>query len=243
MEEMFSSFTFIKLNVNGGAGKARNEGLKVAQGKWLVFADADDYFTPHAFDYFLEHYDSMADIIFFKAEGWDMIQEVPATGRVWRNRFIDNFLEKKKNAEDDLRYRWHCPWGKMIRRTLIIDNSICFDETKYSNDVMFSIIAGNKASMLEVDDRVAYCVTTSSNSLTQTVTYESIMCRYGVLIRCNQYLKMVGESKNQAVVLRFFIVALKSKPKCILPMLKILIKEKADFFAGFRKWREIFRRR
>ena len=27
-----------------GAGKARNEGLAVAQGKWLLFADADDFY-------------------------------------------------------------------------------------------------------------------------------------------------------------------------------------------------------
>lgn len=26
-----------------GAGRARNEGLKHAKGKWLLFADADDY--------------------------------------------------------------------------------------------------------------------------------------------------------------------------------------------------------
>ena len=34
------------------AGGARNVGIENAHGKWLVFADADDYFTPNAFDDF-----------------------------------------------------------------------------------------------------------------------------------------------------------------------------------------------
>ena len=35
-------------NENGrkGAGYARNLGLEKAKGKWLVFADADDFFNP-----------------------------------------------------------------------------------------------------------------------------------------------------------------------------------------------------
>ena len=33
-----------------GAGYARNIGLKIATGDWLIFADADDFFTKEAFE-------------------------------------------------------------------------------------------------------------------------------------------------------------------------------------------------
>ncbi|MCD8304415.1 MAG: glycosyltransferase family 2 protein [Prevotellaceae bacterium] len=36
----------IELQEHKGAGHARNVALKEARGRWLVFADADDYFTP-----------------------------------------------------------------------------------------------------------------------------------------------------------------------------------------------------
>ena len=42
----------ILLKENRTAGGARNEGIKIAKGKWVIFADADDYFEPNAFSSF-----------------------------------------------------------------------------------------------------------------------------------------------------------------------------------------------
>ena len=47
-----------------GAGYARNVGLKQVQSKWVLFADADDFFTPEL-NVFLDKYkDSTADVVF-----------------------------------------------------------------------------------------------------------------------------------------------------------------------------------
>ena len=40
-----------------GAGKARNEGIAVSEGKWLLFADADDFYA----DGFIEVLDKYVD--------------------------------------------------------------------------------------------------------------------------------------------------------------------------------------
>ena len=56
---------------NLGAGCARNIGLKHAKGKWLIFADADDYFNVCFSDILDLYVDSLADIIFFKASSQD----------------------------------------------------------------------------------------------------------------------------------------------------------------------------
>ena len=47
-----------------GAGYARNIGLKHAVGKWLIFADADDYFHPCINDIFDECVNLSEDIVF-----------------------------------------------------------------------------------------------------------------------------------------------------------------------------------
>ncbi len=39
---------------NGGPSKARNEGVKIAKGDWILFLDADDELLPDALEYFME---------------------------------------------------------------------------------------------------------------------------------------------------------------------------------------------
>ena len=138
----FSSFQFIELEENSGAGKARNEGLRIAKGKWLIFADADDYFVSGSFDCFIDNYNNSSDVIFFKFQSWDETLNQASNRQVRRNQFVDDFKAKQIRSEDNLRYRWHCPWSKMIRKSLIDKHSIKFDETQYSNDLMFSIKVG-----------------------------------------------------------------------------------------------------
>lgn len=241
LKQKFHSFLFIELKKNGGAGKARNEGLKVAKGKWLLFADADDYFVSDAFCCFMDNYDNDADIIFFKSQSWDVISNQASDRHIKLNQFVDDFTAQRIGSEDNLRYRWHCPWSKMIRKSLIDKNSIKFDETQYANDAMFSIQAGYFAKSVSVENRVVYCVTASPHSLTRKVDYASIMGRFHVLAACNNFLKSVGEKKNQAVVLRYYVIAMRYEPRCIVSMIRYGIKNNVSIFAGLNKWFEVFK--
>ena len=59
---------FLSAPKNGGAGYARNIGLDHANGKWLLFADADDFFVEDMYDIISSNADSEADVIYFKKE-------------------------------------------------------------------------------------------------------------------------------------------------------------------------------
>ena len=57
---------FVRTTKGGGAGYARNVGLEHAKGKWILFADADDFFVDDMYGIICSYADSEADVIFFK---------------------------------------------------------------------------------------------------------------------------------------------------------------------------------
>lgn len=235
VKDLFPTFIFLRLGHNKGAGAARNKGLELAKGKWLLFADADDYFLPNAFDIFKTYSENNADIIFFKTKGWNYIINKESNRYYKYCICIDDFISNKKNAEDRLRYQWYGPCAKMIRKSLVDEHKISFDETKYSNDVMFSVKTGYYARTIDVCTNEVYCITEIPNSLTKKFSYNSIMCRYEVMCRYNRFLKDIGKPNNQAVVLRFYLLAIKYAPSCIVPMIKLSKKYKINPFAGLNK--------
>ena len=56
---------------NPGAGNARNFALPLAKGKWILFADSDDFYNV-GFNLFLDKYvNDDADIVYFNANSVD----------------------------------------------------------------------------------------------------------------------------------------------------------------------------
>jgi len=172
-----------------GAGRARNLGLKCAMGNWLIFADSDDFFSEEISGLLDKYKDSDSDIIYFKVEGRNSdTLELVSRGMEY-NRFLDKFKTKQtKISEDMLKYSHVIPWCKIIRRSLVSDNNIKFEEVKYSNDVMFVTHVAHCANKIEVSDVVAYNVTVRSGSLMTQQTSDSRRCRHDVSMRRLRFL-------------------------------------------------------
>ena len=62
--ELNINIEIVFCDVSKGAGGARNIGIQKAKGKWVIFADSDDYFTIHLENLLIENVDSGADIIY-----------------------------------------------------------------------------------------------------------------------------------------------------------------------------------
>lgn len=162
--EKDESVQLIRLEQSNGAGHARNVGLTQAQGEWIVFADADDFFDDGLLDKLDSHSDAAADIIYFRAKSVnsDTLQPSPKLNK--RNQYLDSILGTSK-VDAFCRYFCTEPWGKMIRRSLIENNSIRFDETPVANDYYFSILAADSASGIQFYNTVLYVYTEREMSL------------------------------------------------------------------------------
>lgn len=185
--EAFESETVVFLSnttERKGAGTSRNVGLEKARGKWLLFADADDYMLPNWYDTVKAYTSCNHDIVFFMPDG---------DQRTGRHRpfaqLIDDVNENMPWAETRLRYQFFPPWSKLIRKAMVDENQIQFGETRYSNDVLFSIKTGFYAKSVLVSNESIYFLYEQENSLTKQISFESIRIRNGVSCEAYAFLK------------------------------------------------------
>ena len=164
LELAFPGAEFIYSPSNRGAGAARNIGLEHATGKWLIFADADDFFAENFGEILDEYIHEPADIVYFYnrcVESEDVA--LSSTAATEYNNFITLAIETGQDTP--LRYRHWVPWGKLIKRNLVSSNNLQFEEIPYSNDIVFSASAGCLARKIIADDRYLYCYCSRHSSL------------------------------------------------------------------------------
>ena len=199
LKEKYRQVCFIMLDENKGAGHARNVGLKEAKGKYVLFADADDYFNYCIDDVLSEYKNQEYDIIFFEASSLDT-DTYHYTSRSWHlNRMI---RRKRSKAEFDLRFKFGEPWCKIIKREVIKAHNICFEETIIHNDTRFSYLVGFYCKDAHIDRRALYCVTDRENSVSKQISIERLLVRTQVFTNANKFYKEHGVSWYNSKALR-----------------------------------------
>ena len=203
VESLRSSYHFSLYSSSGcGAGDARNVGLRHADGEWVLFADSDDYYLPDADQLISSHIDDDADIVFFNVTS----AFSDSGARAYRDRSVKGLLKryhKEHENTDVMRCLYTNPWGKMIRRRLITENHLVFEDIVSGNDVYFSVTAGLAARSVVVDERELYCVTVRQQSVTSTVDKEHIESNGQSRLRINRLLRERGYGRYQLSVLYY----------------------------------------
>ena len=137
-----------------GAGRARNIGLEHARGKWLLFADADDYYSSYL-PVLLDKYadDDSTDIVYLNACKFD---ENGIVKPHKTEKLIKDFLNCKKGSEMRLRYDLWTPWSRMVKRHMVVSNQIKFDELPATNDKMFCLKCSFCSKIINTETTVVY---------------------------------------------------------------------------------------
>lgn len=187
VEEFAGKVVFL-VNNSGvkGAGAARNVGLRYASGEWLMFADADDWFVEGWYSHIKPYFETDNDIVYFKPMSWDV--EMDREGYRVKSflQVIEAGLRKEKNSDLAIKYSLPIVWSKLIRRKVIEENDIWFDEVMYTNDVMFSVKSSFYSEKDAIDEAVIYCVARRQGTLTRDITHEALRTRFDVA--CRKYI-------------------------------------------------------
>lgn len=188
-----------------GAGRARNIGMDAATGKWLVFADADDFFDSKSLhEAMVEYVDADADVVVFpiRVVDSDTLQE----GH-WRDQWFNTLFYSKKSPKQKLMGTAAC-WSKFIRKDIVDRNNIRFEEIRYSNDQWFSANVAIQSDKIICDgNHKIYNLTYVAHSLTRNRGIDAFDCRFNAELRMWNLLLSHGQTTERSTYPRFLLWA------------------------------------
>jgi len=206
-----------------GAGFARNRGLEKACGKYVLFADADDYFADAFLQHLDKHKDSAYDLIYYRVYRISKSGEGKSDVDVVYEKLMHDAIHKQQF--DAYKYRAYVPWGKMISLSLLRENDITFDETIAANDKMFSIKTAFHAKNVHFDEGRIYTYVPDNGQITKLQTTEANFDRFHVYVRANRFLEDISKKKYRV--------------NLIIPLMKFAAsKDKEHFNRGLEVMRE-----
>lgn len=186
-----SRFVILK-QANLFAGVARNNGLKAAHGKYIVFWDADDYFEPDALRImYVQCEKENADICLCAAASFDSDNEKKAVDESFlKRRFLpkEKVFSSKTHPQYIFNIASNVPWQRMFLTSFIREKGIEFQNLRQANDTYFVMAAMYYAQRITYTEKplVNYRVNNKTSitgraSASPLCAYESFAAVYELL--------------------------------------------------------------
>jgi hypothetical protein len=156
--------TVIHRAENGRAGAARNQGLEVAQGEFVLFADADDCLGPDACSRLVALAgDHQADIV---ACSWT---DVDGAGQTLRTHALaDRVYELSRKVDRSRCFHsiTYALWNKLFRREVLGDLRFESFEANIGEDTLFNVSALCRCRRMVTTSYSGYQYTVHGSSAT-----------------------------------------------------------------------------
>lgn len=161
---------------NGGASIARNTGINMAQGDFLIFLDSDDYWKSEKFLYYVASRLKItnADVLCFNYEKIDKGKKSRAY--FYKTEDMPAYLVKK----DSLKYQMEhglwiaCAWNKVIRRELFGNGQLYFRPGTRSEDIDWCVRLALCTESFDYINFIGVCYRQRETSISRTITIGSI---------------------------------------------------------------------
>lgn len=217
----------VELSENKGQSYARNEGVKQSLGEYLFFADADDWLGPDCLRRLLDYAE--------KKESDVTIGRVIAVDRREKQGRVAWCRRKVKEIEDDeFENNWDFyasmgPWGRLIKRDLLLSNNIEFPTDMYMfEDIYWNAQVLHKAEKAVIINDYDYyylrrdsgipSLTTNDEELKPSIKPENL---YISIDKLSLLGEEYGYGEDHPLWKRIFIIAVKDAMEFITYASKI----------------------
>lgn len=189
LESICNNYAAVRLlkvpNGQKGPGKARNFGIKHSSSKWLLFADADDFFTENAWDEIKKVSSKDFDMVCFSPSS-ETDTGLPSDRHEQYQQLVTDFIN---NGDRSVFFRFYPPWSKLVSRELVVNNEIEFDDGIGGEDNIFSLKCAFYANKILAIDSSIYTVVESEQSLTSGMSLKTIENHFYAMSRYNDFLQ------------------------------------------------------
>lgn len=129
---------------NAGISSARNKGLDIASGKYVIFMDQDDWLEEDYVKTLVERIEETEEDLVIS--GFKLVDLNGDIIEKWR---LDEKYEWSK-------FRITAPWGRIFRKQVIDENQLRFMNTKISEDLYFNIMFFSYTPKIKVTSYIGY---------------------------------------------------------------------------------------
>jgi len=171
---------------NRGVAAGRNTGAKMAKGEYIMFIDSDDYLKPGCVKSLLgasKDY-PQADVII--GQFYSVRDQKPSYDYLSSPVLYDN---KEEIHRKFLRVILDCfPWNRLLRRKLIEDNQLYFQEGTIFEDVIWSYHLFDKVNAVLLIPDITYVYENNPTSAMNSTKEKSTATVRSFVFFCNEML-------------------------------------------------------
>jgi len=204
-------FKIVNHTINKGASAARNSGINVAQGDFLLFVDSDDYLEEGAFQTFTEELNRIQNLVdidviignTYICKGNTVAMKTDMQKSVIVNNNNGDALRKLLS-----RAVIHIVCNKLIKREFLIMNKLFFEEGIVEEDLLWAYLVFSHAQSVLLVPYVTYVYCNNPQSVSNTPEYRVPQIINSRIIICEKILSrpFKGEAMIEYFVYVFYIL-------------------------------------